>query len=48
MSSRQNFQSIKMKDDGDCFYRCIAQGILKEEEKYLGIKNKINKYIKNN
>ena len=23
-----------MKDDGNCFYRCIAQVILKDEEKY--------------
>ena len=48
MSSRLNFQPIKMKDDGNCFYRFIAQGILKDEERYLGIKNKVSDYIKNN
>ncbi len=48
MSLRQNFQPIKMKDDGNRFYRFIAQGILKDEEKYLGINNKVSEYFKNN
>ena len=34
-----------MKDHGNFFYKFIAQGILKDEENYLGIKNKVSKFI---
>ena len=48
MNSRQNFQPIKMKDYKNYLFRCIAQGILKDEENYFGKKNKVSEYIKNN